>query len=377
MNSKSRLLGIAIITQVVVLLITSCQGMAGAQAMQVWLDQPLEGAYFEPGATILIQAHARDVNGPGITEIQFYANGEKLASVNTDASSPLVSGIAQWQPEPGDYEVSAMAMNISGQSIASGSVHIEVIGLRENGELPLTISITPTFTATGTKTPITPTFTPTSTKKSVTPTFTFTPKPPGSMSIWADESSIFSGGCTFIRWTSTNVTNLSINGNQVDANGDMSVCPTSSITYTLRGQSSTGAIEKSTYIEVNSVPPPTPPCPSGRTSSLAYISMPGGNCSSHSVGEHFTLCFNLNVTGIESVFYYSFEDYTGASGYGSENPSGTKTVLFTGTFTGDPICKNMIITEPTGLEAMKLVLSSSTYTTSESDYPIVWIKVVP
>ncbi|MRS03922.1 hypothetical protein EG832_11985, partial [bacterium] len=246
MNKLNLLNKIAILMVCFTFLVTSCESLAGPSAMQVWLDQPLDGSFFEPGQNITIMAHARDANGPGINEIQFFANGESLGTANTDASAPLVAGSLQWQPDPGEYDLMAKAYNGSGQMVSSGSVRIEVVGLRENGSLPMTISITPTFTPTGTKKPITPTFTPTGTKKPITPTFTFTPKPPGSMNIWSDDSSIFSGSCTSLRWTSTNVTNLELNGSGVNNNGDMSVCPTSSTTYILRGQSSTGSIEKST-----------------------------------------------------------------------------------------------------------------------------------
>ncbi|MBA4383962.1 MAG: hypothetical protein C0410_04445, partial [Anaerolinea sp.] len=328
---------------------------------------------FENGEVITLQAHARDANGPGITELQFYSNGQKIASVATSSADPLVAGSAQWKPDPGEYTIIAKAVNNSGQTTSSASVHISIIGPRANGVLPQNISITPTFTATGTKKPPTPTFTPTGTKKPITPTFTFTPKPPATMDIWAENTSIIQGNCTIIRWTSTNVTNLSLNGGSVNSNGDMDACPSSSTTYILSGQSTSGSIERSVFIEVIiPAPPPTPPCPSGRSSSDAYISIPGGNCSSHSVGEHFQLCFA--PTGSEIAWDYQLVDYTGASIDGLGQVQGNMSILRQGTFSsGAEICVPLIVTEPTGLELFELRLQSSIR--EPYDEPQVWIIV--
>ncbi len=377
MNSKSRLLNDAIITLVIVLLITSCKGMAGEPVMKVWLDQPLDGSTYSGGETIPIVSNARDVNGAGIKEMQYFINGNLLTTISTDVNYPIVMTSTDWRPDPGEYEVKVIAVNINNQTI-SAIAKVHVTGSNANGVQPQSISVTPTFTPTGTKKPITPTFTPTGTKKPITPTFTFTPKPPGSMNIWVDSDLIETGGCTVVHWTSTNVTDLSINGTTIGASGEYTDCPSESKSYVLRGQTSTGAIEKSAFVTVKA-PPPTPPCPSGRTSSIAFISMPGGNCSSHPLGESFTLCFGLSLSGVESEFNYAFEDYTNASVSGDGNPSGTKSVLWTGTLSSisNQVCKNVQISGSTGLEAVKLVVWSSSYSTSDSDNPIVWIKVVP
>ncbi len=374
MRTKKLFFALVAFLMMIAFLLSSCSGMAGVAAIQVWIDQPLDGSTFAIEDTITLQAHARDVNGPGIVEVQFFFNGENLVSVTTNSSESLVNASTAWRPSQGEFTIIAKATNQSGSQASSQSVHITVIGPRSNGPEITGPSVTPTFTPT-TKISITPTFTPTGTKRPLTPTFTPTPILSPTLNLSADNYTLGYGGCTVIRWNSSNASSLTLNGESVSASGERDTCPLVTTTYTLNAQSSSGQIERSITLEV--IPPPTPPCPSGRTSSLAYISIPGGNCSTHYIGETFTLCFGLNSSSMESIFTYTFQDFSNTSPDGSGNPTGSRTDLYSGTFSSEPVCKNVAISEPTGLEAVKLVISSNSYDTSEADYPIVWIKVVP
>ena len=95
--------------------ISSCSGIQGADAIQSWLDEPLDGTEIATGQTITLRAHARDHNGQGIVEVKFLVNGEIVNIVETDSSLPLVHATTNWTPgAPGTYVIEAMAVGWSG-----------------------------------------------------------------------------------------------------------------------------------------------------------------------------------------------------------------------------------------------------------------------
>jgi hypothetical protein len=97
------------------ILLSSCTGIQGADAIQSWLDEPLDGMEISSGETITLRAHARDHNGQGIVEVKFLVNGEIVSIVETSSSLPLVHATTNWSPSaPGTYEIEAMAVGWSG-----------------------------------------------------------------------------------------------------------------------------------------------------------------------------------------------------------------------------------------------------------------------
>lgn len=80
-----------------------------ASGAQAWLDQPVPGSILPLGAFPL-KAHARHVEGSGITRIEFLVNGTPLGAVDTDSAAPLVYGETTWNASaPGEYILVARA----------------------------------------------------------------------------------------------------------------------------------------------------------------------------------------------------------------------------------------------------------------------------
>ncbi len=152
-------------------LVYSCQGIGGSPAIQVWLDQPLDGMEFEVNETVRILAHARDANGPGITEVRIYIDGNLSEQISTDSTLPLVNADSEYKfAEPGTYTIEVKAMSSSGVVSQASIARIRV-----NGEaVAQVLTRTPTRRATTpTPTPtrrVTPT--PTTTRRVITPTRT-------------------------------------------------------------------------------------------------------------------------------------------------------------------------------------------------------------
>ncbi len=131
--------------------LTNCGGTVSIaslpRAPQVWFDQPLSDSQYPLGETISVQAHARGATGPGITEMQFFANGEKIGSAPTDPSSPLVDAVQTWKPAAaGEYLLEARSVSSSGESSNPAYARVTI------GERDITITPTPTRTVTPTRT---------------------------------------------------------------------------------------------------------------------------------------------------------------------------------------------------------------------------------
>jgi hypothetical protein len=83
-------------------------GLAASGA-QAWLDQPVPDSILPLGAFPL-KAHARHVDGAGITRIEFLVNGVPVGAVDTDPAASLVYGEATWNASaPGEYILVARA----------------------------------------------------------------------------------------------------------------------------------------------------------------------------------------------------------------------------------------------------------------------------
>lgn len=109
------------------LLLSACSAASGASlsasGAQAWLDQPVNGAILPLGAFPL-KAHARHVDGSGITRIEFLVNGVTVGAVDTDSAAPIVYAELNWNASaPGEYNLSARAYAGS-QSSDSASVRV-------------------------------------------------------------------------------------------------------------------------------------------------------------------------------------------------------------------------------------------------------------
>lgn len=366
-DHRSLIWSVAILLLTSAILLSACSGMAGEAAMQVWLDEPLEGSGFRPGDPVIFMAHARDVDGAGITEIQFFLNGEMIVKVPTDSNSAIVSASASWQAAEGEYDVKARAVSIRGETVSGSSVHFSVRGQRINGPI-ITDTPTPTLEITRTFTPtfeisITPTrtFTP-----SITPTFT--PYPPPVISFTADRTTIKAGECLNLIWETSYVTALYLDGVEVGLNGTQYVCPPISKNYQLVALSSYGTIEKNVYVTVNIV------CPAGRSSSYADLYVEGGACSIHSIGDPIEICVSAKVGG-ENLWTYKLYDIQTPYFDDLGLLQGDKTLLSEGSLTLSMKCKKYTIAEPVGFEVLEMRIYN--YGQEADDWPLTWIYVVP
>ncbi|PWH16230.1 MAG: hypothetical protein DDG60_04290 [Anaerolineae bacterium] len=181
------------------LLLSACSAAGGslsASGAQAWLDQPVNGTILPLGAFPL-KAHARHVDGSGITRIEFLVNGVSVGAVDTDAAAPLAYAELNWNASaPGEYNLSARAYDKSGGFADSAPARVCVSQeakepvLSPNGgctlpeapvapaeaTAPMVDEAKATESAALTATALAPTFTPL--PPGITPPPTFTPAPP-------------------------------------------------------------------------------------------------------------------------------------------------------------------------------------------------------
>ena len=102
-------------------------------------------------------------------------------------------------------------------------------------------------------------------KKKVTPPPPPPPPPPAAptASLTANPNTIQQGQSTNLTWETQNATDVTLDGNKVDANGSQSVSPTDSTTYHLLAKGAGGSQESTARVTV------TPPPCSGREGSVA------------------------------------------------------------------------------------------------------------
>ncbi|HLH06385.1 MAG TPA: peptidoglycan-associated lipoprotein Pal [Terriglobales bacterium] len=101
-------------------------------------------------------------------------------------------------------------------------------------------------------------------KKKVTPPPPPPPPPPAAptASLTANPSTIQQGQSTTLTWETQNATDVTLDGNKVDANGSQTVSPTDSTTYHLVAKGAGGSQESTARVTVTPPPPPPPPAPS-------------------------------------------------------------------------------------------------------------------
>ena len=95
-------------------------------------------------------------------------------------------------------------------------------------------------------------------KKKVTPPPPPPPPPPAAptASLTANPNTIQQGQSTTLTWETQNATDVTLDGNKVDASGSQSVSPTDSTTYHLLAKGTGGSQESTARVTVT--PPPAP-----------------------------------------------------------------------------------------------------------------------
>ena len=206
---------------------------------------------------------------PGFpTQVFFRSSVDGWVAVWLDEQELLFEGevtggeiyVEDWQvvEEPGEHRLTTV-LDL-GDRVVVSECWFSVESLRP------TDTPTPTSTSTPTHTPTpTPTHTPTSTPTATptdTPTSTPTATPclPAQVSFKADDTFIFKGECTMLRWDVEYATAVYLNGEGVVGHDTRKVCPASTTTYHLHVEAPCGNVDKSVTIEV-SIPPDTTPPP--------------------------------------------------------------------------------------------------------------------
>jgi peptidoglycan-associated lipoprotein len=93
--------------------------------------------------------------------------------------------------------------------------------------------------------------------KKKAPTPTPTPPPPVTATLSANPASIQSGQSSTLTWSTQNATDITLDGNKVDANGSQTVSPTQTTTYHLTAKGAGGTQDATATVTVTQ-PPPTP-----------------------------------------------------------------------------------------------------------------------
>lgn len=341
-------------------MMSACSGVEGEGAMQVWLESPLDGTVHDNGFPITLDAHARDVNGPGISEIQFLANGTLIAFAETDSSAPLVHVTYDWLPPDGVYQVVARAAGTGG-TLDSAPVQLTISNGQASAseEEPAVITSTPTITTT----PKTPTLT-------ATPTQTMTPPPTATVTFNAGATTLEAGECTTLTWQTTNTYAVRLNGASVaNQYGSLSVCPEQKTTYSLEADSANGTITRTVTINVTYL------FPLVRVTDYATISISGGHGSVHHLGDTIQVCYSFNSAG----YLFEVRNYAPATN-SPEGATGSYAVLAEGSmYSSQNVCKNYTLVEPGGYEAyqIRILVASESPTPQVVGIAEVWIYTAP
>jgi peptidoglycan-associated lipoprotein len=85
------------------------------------------------------------------------------------------------------------------------------------------------------------------------------PPKPVTATLSANPTSIQRGQSATLTWSTENATDISLDGNKVDASGSQSVSPASTTTYHLNAKGASGSQDASATVNVTAPPPPPPP----------------------------------------------------------------------------------------------------------------------
>ena len=207
----------------------------------IWVDGPVEKeTYVNTSVSITVHSNY-ELSEVFIQYNLLSSSAVPLATVPMhQVGSTIFEGVTVWVPTlPGEYNLRAY----SADSVVSGARYLKVL------PQPTPSSHS---TPTAKSLPMTAdTAIPTSAPPTILPDIQFS----------ADAYTLTAGECTFLRWSTVFVESAYLNGERVELMHSRQVCPVASSTYTLRGESHVGSIEKSLtiYVSPPEVPPPSPP----------------------------------------------------------------------------------------------------------------------
>jgi peptidoglycan-associated lipoprotein len=97
--------------------------------------------------------------------------------------------------------------------------------------------------------------------KKQTPPAKPTPPPPVTATLSANPASIQSGQSSTLTWSTQNATDVTLDGNKVDASGSQAVSPRQTTTFHLTAKGAGGTQDATATITVTAPPPPSTPTP--------------------------------------------------------------------------------------------------------------------
>jgi len=230
---------------------------------RAWIDFPRDGASAPVGAPVVVVSHAYAEDG--VVEVLLSVNGVAYRrDPPTSVGDALVEVRQEWAPtEPGLYTLEVRAYNAAGEVSGSDAITVRATGdalpteIGGPTEVPAA-TLVPTGVPTGVPT-VVPTAVPTDVPTVPPPTWTPTPPPPPQVSFWVDDDSITAGECTTLHWEVSWTTYLEVNGTEVAGTGTWSVCPESTVTYTIHAEGPGGTVDQSLVVTVSEPPDTTPP----------------------------------------------------------------------------------------------------------------------
>jgi hypothetical protein len=233
-----------VIALVLSTLVSACGAARGG--VTVWIDAPLSGGQVHPGEEVPVQTHA--YASSGVAQIELKVDG---LSFSREAPSPAGGDLASltqtWiATSPGMHTLQVVAYGTEGAASSPVAVRMEVLGeepavppsepdVLTPGVVPPTITVTPYV-------PI-----------------TITVAAPPVINFNADDESLLSGECTFLRWQSQNAISVTLDGSPVGNPDARQVCPQQTTNYVLRAAYAGGERSQSLQIQVSAPPPPPPP----------------------------------------------------------------------------------------------------------------------
>jgi hypothetical protein len=241
---------------------------------RAWIDFPRDGVSVPVGASVIIVSHAYAEDG--VVEVLLSVNGTAYRRDPPAASGDTLVEVRQeWVPtEPGSYILEVRAYDGAGEVSGSDAITIRVPGDATPTELGIPTEIpdvtivptddagptaTPLFTLVPTEVPtLVPTLVPTEVPTDI-PAPTDTPPPPPQVNFWVGDDSITAGECTTLHWEVSWTTYLEVNGIEVAGTGTWSVCPESTVTYTIHAEGPGGTTDQSIVVTVSAAPDTTPP----------------------------------------------------------------------------------------------------------------------
>ena len=151
---KSRWFASSVMAILTSVILYACS--AATSGPQAWIDIPLDNTT-APLAPLAVIAHASD--GSGVASIEFYANDQLIAAVNTGGARLTTAEIEWTPPGPGTYLIGARGVNNNGSagttatSLVSVSGDVVAMPKEEETAPPNDPAATITKTATATFTP--------------------------------------------------------------------------------------------------------------------------------------------------------------------------------------------------------------------------------